>query len=168
MFDLEGSCQCGAIAFKASTMEAVPFEHCYCSICRKMNGAGCAAWVGCYEKDFTLLRGADYVKDYRAVKNPEASKDKQELFPLVRSFCKDCGSSLWLKHYQNPRGRVVLSASIIDTELPVPKQRVHIYIDSAMKWADPRNLPAAGEDLYYSGDPDLTVEQYNEKHGYSF
>ena len=37
---LEGSCHCGAVKFTVVSHTPVPFQYCYCSICRKANGGG--------------------------------------------------------------------------------------------------------------------------------
>ena len=37
---LEGSCHCGAIRFRVRSAHPYPFNHCYCSICRKTGGGG--------------------------------------------------------------------------------------------------------------------------------
>ena len=38
--DLEGSCQCGAVHFRLRSAHPVPYQRCYCSICRKTQGGG--------------------------------------------------------------------------------------------------------------------------------
>ncbi|MEX1034859.1 MAG: hypothetical protein WDZ54_02815 [Sneathiella sp.] len=40
---LEGSCHCGAVTFSLTTKHPYPFNYCYCSICRKTQGAGGSA-----------------------------------------------------------------------------------------------------------------------------
>ena len=37
---LEGSCHCGAVRFSAESRQPVPYQRCYCSICRKAGGGG--------------------------------------------------------------------------------------------------------------------------------
>ena len=37
---LEGSCRCGAVHFSCESHTPVPYQHCYCSICRKTAGGG--------------------------------------------------------------------------------------------------------------------------------
>lgn len=36
---LEGSCHCGAVRFTVHSKHPVPYQRCYCSICRKTAGA---------------------------------------------------------------------------------------------------------------------------------
>src|SRR3546814_8175830 len=37
---LDGSCRCGAVRFSARSHTPVPYQLCYCSICRKQQGGG--------------------------------------------------------------------------------------------------------------------------------
>ena len=37
---LEGSCHCGAVRFSLQSHTPVPYQLCYCSICRKQQGGG--------------------------------------------------------------------------------------------------------------------------------
>ncbi len=37
---LEGSCHCGAVAFRLESAHPYPYNICYCSICRKTAGGG--------------------------------------------------------------------------------------------------------------------------------
>ena len=37
---LEGSCRCGGVSFSCASHTPVPYQRCYCSICRKTNGGG--------------------------------------------------------------------------------------------------------------------------------
>ena len=37
---LEGSCHCENVKFTCETKTPYPFNRCYCSICRKLNGGG--------------------------------------------------------------------------------------------------------------------------------
>ena len=40
---LAGSCSCGAVKFTVASQTPYPYMRCYCSICRKTAGGGCAA-----------------------------------------------------------------------------------------------------------------------------
>jgi len=37
---LKGSCRCGAVHFTCKSHTPVPYQRCYCSICRKTAGGG--------------------------------------------------------------------------------------------------------------------------------
>jgi hypothetical protein len=37
---LEGSCHCGAVKFRLESNTPMPYQRCYCSICRKTQGGG--------------------------------------------------------------------------------------------------------------------------------
>ena len=37
---LEGACRCGSVRFEVASHTPVPYQLCYCSICRKQQGGG--------------------------------------------------------------------------------------------------------------------------------
>lgn len=37
---LKGSCRCGSVRFEVQSHTPVPYQLCYCSICRKQQGGG--------------------------------------------------------------------------------------------------------------------------------
>ena len=53
-----------------------------------------------------------------------------------RNFCKKCGSALWLYDPTWPE-LVHPFASAIDSELPKPKERVHIMLKYRASWVEP-------------------------------
>jgi hypothetical protein len=44
--DVHGSCHRGAVRFSLRSLQAVPYQRCYCSICRKTQGGGYAISLG--------------------------------------------------------------------------------------------------------------------------
>lgn len=71
----EGSCQCGAIAFRATLALDAPFQ-CNCSRCRRLN----AVMASVAGSDFTLLHGADTLKTFRFNSHT-----------IAHNFCPECG-----------------------------------------------------------------------------
>lgn len=71
----EGSCQCGAIRFRARTRLESPFQ-CNCSRCRRLN----AVMHSVPGDDFTLLKGRDFLATYRFNSHV-----------IAHQFCTVCG-----------------------------------------------------------------------------
>ncbi len=63
---LKGTCQCGSVRFQLTSKTPVPFNHCYCSICRKANGGGGYAINLGGEAESLQVQGKDQLKKYSA------------------------------------------------------------------------------------------------------
>jgi hypothetical protein len=118
---LEGSCRCGAISFTVDSHTPVPYQLCYCSICRKQQGGG----------GFTINLGADSATLKIKGKRPHCEVSTGE-----RRFCRKCGSALWLYDPTWPE-LVHPFASAIDSELPKAKERVHLMLKYKPSWVEP-------------------------------
>ena len=79
---LEGSCHCGAVRFSLTSHHPVPFNLCYCSICRKTQGGGGYAINLGGEAESLQVEGEEHLSIYRV-------KDRQtgEKSPMRRHFC---------------------------------------------------------------------------------
>ena len=152
----EGSCHCGAVTF---TVEAeppyAPYMRCYCSICRKTAGGGGYA-INMFAKARTLkARGRKNIRVYRAradrvAHEPGEARPVGRLSPAERHFCGRCGSALWV---YDPNWPDLLHpfASAIDTPLPKPRRRKHVFLDSKASWVE---VPKAGpKDLHFRTYP---------------
>ena len=129
---LEGSCHCKAVTFTVQSHQPVPFNLCYCDICRKTAGAGgFAINLGA---DFSTLtvQGQDHIRVYRAMINDPASGQTHQSLG-ERSFCGLCGSALWLWDPRWPN-LVHPQAGAIDTPLPVPPERTHLMLAGKPAW----------------------------------
>ena len=62
---LEGSCHCGGVRFLLESRHPYPFNHCYCSICRKTAGGGYAINLG-GEADSLSVTGEENLRIYQA------------------------------------------------------------------------------------------------------
>ena len=84
-----------------------------------------------------------------------------ELSPARRHFCKLCGSALWAF---DPRWPELIHpfASAIDTELPVPPERVHIMLDYKPAWV---RVPEGKAELHFAEYPEDSIASWHEKHG---
>jgi len=151
---LEGSCYCRAVSFSVRSSTPVPFMRCYCSICRKTaGGGGYAINLG---GDFSTLEveGEEHIALFHARIDGEES-------PGERRFCSKCGTALWV---WDPRWPDLVHpfASAIDTELPVPPERVHLMLAYAPAWVQPDIGEADGA---FEGYPLESIDGWHEKRG---
>lgn len=157
---LEGSCQCGEVRFKVRSSTPQPYQHCYCSICRKTQGGGGSA-VNLGADARTLeVEGRDNITIYHArVKDPEDARAHTST--AERHFCRHCGSGLWLFSPEWPE-LVHPFASAIDGELPVPQARTHIMLEFKPGWAP---VPEGADDRRHERYPEESIAEWHERMG---
>ena len=158
---LEGSCHCGSVSFTVSSAQPRPFNHCYCSICRKTAGGGGYAINLGADYDTLEVRGEENISVYRAlIENPETG-EKQES-PGQRHFCKKCASALWL---WDPRWPELVHpfASVIDTDLPLPPERTHMMLNSKAPWAE---VHAGPNDQRFEEYPRESLAEWHRRLGF--
>ena len=131
---LKGSCRCGAVRFEVESHTPAPFMLCYCSICRKQQGGGgFAINLGANAKALKIT-GKRHLGLYRAEihddEHPHGETSSGE-----RRFCRKCGSALWLYDPGWPE-LVHPFASAINSELPKPRERVHIMLKYKASWVE--------------------------------
>ena len=146
---LQGSCHCGAVRFEVEAPHPVPFNRCYCSICRKTAGAG----------GFAINIGA--VADTLTVDGRENVRTYPSSPQMERTFCKTCGSALWAYSPDWPE-LIHPHASAIDTELPEPPERTHLMLGSRAGWAVPDVGP---QDKTFDAYPDESLAAWHERMG---
>ncbi|MYZ48795.1 GFA family protein [Propylenella binzhouense] len=157
---LEGSCRCGCVRFSLESHTPVPYQRCYCSICRKQaGGGGYAINLGGLFRTLEI-EGERHLGLYRA-----AILDEEhpvcEISTGERRFCRECGAALWLYDPTWP-DLVHPFASAIDTDLPLPPARVHLMLKYRANWAEPEIRPGDESfDLY----PELSLADWHRKHG---
>lgn len=136
---LQGSCHCGAVRFSVRSRHFVPYQRCYCTICRKTAGGGGYA-VNLGGDARTLeVRGRDHVRVYHAkMRNPEDERDHTS--SAGRAFCGKCGSALWLFSPEWPE-LIHPFASAMDTDLPVPPEHTHMMLEFKASWVEPDIRP---------------------------
>lgn len=157
---LTGSCHCKAVTFTVDSLHPYPFNLCYCEVCRKTAGAGGFAINLGAEFDTLKVAGAENIKVYRAgIANDQTGVVVQSR--AERSFCGICGSALWL---WDPRWPSLLHphASAIDTDLPLPPERVHLMLGSKAGWVMPAVATGDQEFDFY---PDESIAQWHERLG---
>lgn len=152
---LEGSCHCGAVRFTLESHTPVPFNHCYCSICRKTTGGGGYAINIMGDMKTLKVRGKAALAVYRARISGKRSSAR-------RHFCKRCGSHLWLWDPQWPDWVYPL-ASAIDTPLPAAPERVHLMLGSKANWVP---VPKRSRtDRHFPEYPKESIEGWHKKRG---
>lgn len=158
---LEGSCHCKAVRFKLDSSSPVPFMRCYCSICRKTNGAGGFA-INLGGNYRTLeITGADRISVYRVTMVDDAGKPQQSR--CERSFCSVCGSGLWVYSPDWP-DLVHPFASAIDSDLPVAPNHTHMMLTSKAGWVP---VERSADDKSFDEYPDESLADWHERHGFS-
>ncbi len=151
---LEGSCHCGAVHFRVDSPHPYPYQRCYCSICRKTaGGGGYAINLGALAETLEV-EGAEHTRIYHAVIDGEES-------PGERHFCGRCASALWVFDPSWPE-LVHPFASAIDSELPVPPERVHLLLDSKASWVE---VEAHDNDKCFAGYPEESLAEWHQRLG---
>ena len=156
---LEGSCRCGAVHFSVQSHTPVPYQLCYCSICRKTAGGGGFA-INLGADNATLkIRGRKSIGVFRAEIRDEGGHCRKSTGQ--RNFCKKCGTALWLYDPQWPQ-LVHHFASAIDTRLPVPPSKVHLMLKFKAPWVKPE---VGRGDRKFQKYPSQSLEQWHRRRG---
>ena len=154
---LQGSCHCGAVRFALESDEAVPFQHCYCSICRKLGGGGGYLINLGGRAETLVVEGQEQVKVYRA-RIPDGAGHR--ISAHERHFCSQCGAHLWAFHPDWPE-LIHPVAGAIDSELPAPPQHRHMMVGSKASWVP---LWAGPDDGFATGYPDSSLADWHSAH----
>ena len=155
---LDGSCHCRAVRFSLESRHPVPYQRCYCSICRKTQGGGGYAVNLAGDADTLQVQGAEHTTRYHAVMRDDAGETRSN---AERVFCSLCGSALWLFDDNWPE-LIHPFASAIDTALPVPPQRTHLMLDAAPAWAEPELKPS---DRSFGEYPEESIADWHGRLG---
>ncbi|MCB1417588.1 MAG: GFA family protein [Notoacmeibacter sp.] len=151
---LKGSCHCGAVSFSCQSDTPVPYQHCYCSICRKTQGGGGYAINLKGDAASLQVEGRSNISVYRAVIDGKES-------PAERHFCGRCGSALWV---YDPRWPDLVHpfASAIDTPLPAASETTHIMLDFKPGWVP---APGANATCLHAGYPEKSIAEWHDRTG---
>ncbi|CAE7457999.1 unnamed protein product [Symbiodinium necroappetens] len=154
---LEGSCHCGAVAFSLESATPVPFQRCYCSICRKTQGGGGFAINLGGAADSLAVAGGAAIGTYRA-HDPEGAPGT--ISEGERSFCTRCGAGLWV---WDPRWPELIHpfASAIDTPLPAAPEHVDLMLAYKPDWVVVPEGPSSRFQIY----PEESLEAWHRRHG---
>ena len=154
MIRLEGSCRCGAVSFSVDSHAPVPYQRCYCSICRKTAGGGG------YAINLSAVADTLQVKDRAALGTFHAEIDGAP-GSAERSFCTSCGTPLWVYDATWPELLHPFAAAI-DTPLPKAPATTHLLLADKPDWVDVELGP---DDLTFDGFPEESIEDWHRRHG---
>lgn len=158
-FALSGSCSCGKVRFTVESHTPVPYQLCYCSICRKTaGGGGYAINLGALSETLNV-EGRDSLSIFRATLGDDVGGCRTSTGE--RNSCKACGSALWLYDPTWP-DLIHPFASAMDVELPVPLSRVHMMLGSKAGWVKPR---LGRNDSRYESYPELSLDEWHRRQG---
>lgn len=158
--ELKGSCHCGGVKFTLQSARPYPFNLCYCSICRKTAGGGGYAINLSGDAEGLQVQGTENISVYQATLPDE---EKEEIKPSSgqRSFCKKCGSALWVWDPNWPE-LIHPFASAIDTDLPSPPERTHLMLGSKANWVE---VHAGPNDRKFNEYPDESIAEWHQRLG---
>ena len=155
---LAGSCHCRRVRFSVDSHHEVPYQRCYCSICRKTQGGGGWAVNLAADRRTLELTGSDCTRIYHA-RLDEGLTDDPTFSAAERVFCGECGSALWLFDPGYPE-LLHPFASAIDTELPVPPEHTHLMLDAKPGWVEARIEPG---DQSFGKYPEESIAEWHER-----
>lgn len=158
--NIRGSCRCGAVHFNCDSHTPVPYQRCYCSICRKTaGGGGYAINLGA---DARTLKVSDPDKAIRVYRAEIRQADGLcELSTGERSFCSVCATALWLFSPEWP-DLVHPFASAIDSDLPPAPSTVHMMLKFKPTWVE---LQLGEGDLQFDEYPRESLEDWHKGEG---
>jgi hypothetical protein len=155
---LLGSCHCKAIKYSLKSSTPTPFSICYCGVCRKLNGGSgsCIAITG--DATTFQVEGTQHLGIYRPVVE---EKGKSHTLEGWHHFCKLCGTQLYIWTPSKPND-INPMASSIDTELPIPPERHHIFLKDKAPWV---HVPEEGKTDFHFDEfaPTSPPEWHKEK-----
>ena len=157
---LLGSCRCGAVRFSVDSHTPVPYQRCYCSICRKTaGGGGYAINLGAATETLEV----DDPQGAKSLFHAEIRDDGGdcELSTAERHFCSLCGTALWLYSPEWPE-LVHPFASAIDSDLPKPPALVHLMLRFKPDWVEVEQGP---HDQTFDLYPEQSLEAWHKARG---
>ncbi|KAJ3781323.1 Mss4-like protein [Lentinula aff. detonsa] len=155
---LKGSCHCGAVKFTLESSTAVPYQLCFCSICRKVGGEGGSINLGGHSNTLNILQGKEYISVYNAVLNRDTPNEK--IASSERNFCSKCSSMLWLYDEHWPELIHPFASAIDSPELEPPVTMVCIKLDSKPEYV---RLPEGKKEIY-DGYGKYSLEDWHKEH----
>jgi len=147
---LEGSCECGAVAFAVESRTPYPYRVCYCRRCRKTAGA-----VGA---SVNVLADAGTIQLSGEL---EPTRYEHPVEPVVTTFCPRCGSPLLLEINGFPDW-VYPFASAVDTPLPTPPEYIHVRTEERPAWVPRIGSP---DDPEFETNTDESMAEWHRRLG---
>jgi len=157
---LEGSCHCGAVTFTVTSRTPYPYNHCYCSKCRKTGGGGFAINIMA-EANTLEVEGRDNIAVYRSRDNHRGAYDADGFGFSQLNFCKTCSAPLWIYNTQYPDW-IYPRATAVDTPLPQAPARTHLMLGYKPAWIP---VPDGPDDKHFEFYPDEGIEDWHKRQG---
>ena len=161
MVKLQGSCHCGAVRYSLVSHTPYPYNRCYCTICRKTAGGGGYAINIMGDAQTLEIQGKDAIAVYRSKTNERNHLEDDGMSSARRSFCKHCGTALWVSDPKWPAA-IYPFASAIDTALPRPDEHTVLMTRYAEDWAETAQGPKVKSFELY---PDQGIEDWHKARG---
>ncbi|KAF9493272.1 DUF636 domain protein [Pleurotus eryngii] len=123
-----GSCLCKKVQFE---IHGQPWTYvvCHCVNCQKFSGSAFMANAFFLFKDVMITEGKDHIKTYE----DSITKSGQ---PLIRSFCGECGSSLFLRSVTT--NLIIVNTGSIDdkleTDANIKVPKCEIFVENKRPW----------------------------------
>ncbi|KAF5348518.1 hypothetical protein D9756_009563 [Leucocoprinus leucothites] len=156
--ELKGSCHCGAVNYSVLSSTPVPYQLCFCSICRKVGGSGGSINLGGHSETLKI-EGKENLSVYHAILDRGTPQERRA--SSERNFCKHCGSMLWLYDEQWPEFIHPFASSVDSPDLEPPKTMVCIKLNSKPDYV---RLPEGDKKVYQDYGPD-SLEDWHKKNG---
>lgn len=158
---IEGACRCGSVRFSCASHTPVPYQRCYCSICRKTaGGGGYAINLGALAESLRIEGDRDAIGVYHAeIRDDDTGAC--DVSSGQRHYCLRCASALWLFSAEWP-DLVHPFASAIDTALPAAPSHVHLMLRFKPDWVEPHVGP---DDRCFDLYPEESLEQWHRRNG---
>ncbi|OGI69269.1 MAG: alanine acetyltransferase [Candidatus Muproteobacteria bacterium RBG_16_60_9] len=158
--ELKGSCHCGGVKFTLTSAHPYPFNICYCSICRKTAGGGGFAINLGGDSESLVVAGKRNVTVYQ-VRCVDSETEAVTKSSARRSFCKICGSALWVWSPEWPE-LIHPFASAVDTPLPLPPERTHLMLGSKAPWVE---VHTGARDQIFDEYPKESIAEWHQRLG---
>ena len=157
---LKGSCRCGAAGFSCDSQTPVPYQRCYCTICRKVaGGGGYAINLGGLTKGMAVHDPDGVIRSFRA--EIQQADGACALSTAERHFCSRCATALWLFSPEWPE-LVHPFASAVDNALPPAPASVHLMLRFKPDWVV---LQPGPEDALFELYPDESLDEWHKRRG---
>ena len=115
------SCLCGTVRFEAHDF-GTHAGHCHCSMCRKFHGAQFATIASVPRSAFHWIQGQEDVAEFTASNG------------TTRSFCRNCGSSLFFASPRADPEVIEVALAVFDDPVPITPD-AHIFVSSGAAWS---------------------------------
>ena len=134
---IEGGCLCGQIRYRIDGA-FTDASNCHCAMCRKVTGAAFGTFGEVRCTDLHWISGQELIQTYRSSG------------AVMRTFCKNCGSTLQANYESEPEVSYLALGTVDDD--PGCRPKYHIFVGSKACWLDiTDNLPQ--NETWSSGPP---------------